>query len=63
MTIDFFCLLFFALGGNPISKKSESPEEAKPGHLKHPKRRPEHQRKPKITQTCQSGINQAFPKP
>ena len=22
----FFCLLFFALGGNPTSKKSESPE-------------------------------------
>ena len=29
--VRFFCLLFFALGGNPSSKKSESPEGAKQG--------------------------------
>ncbi|VXC76182.1 hypothetical protein PSEUDO8Z_160526 [Pseudomonas sp. 8Z] len=58
--VRFFCLLFFVLGGNPSSKKSESPEGAKPGiseHVVAASRTPTQA----STQTCQSGIKQAAP--
>ncbi|WP_277373345.1 hypothetical protein [Pseudomonas sp. AA-38] len=53
----FFCLLFFALGGNPSSKKSESPEGAKPGVSENTQSGVQNTN----TQTCQSGIKTDFP--
>ncbi|MGP0170536.1 hypothetical protein ACSVIJ_01495 [Pseudomonas sp. NCHU5208] len=54
----FFCLLFFVLGGNPISKKSESPEGAKPGISEYTEAA---SRTPNNTQTCQSSIKTTYP--
>ncbi|MGP0170480.1 hypothetical protein ACSVIJ_01215 [Pseudomonas sp. NCHU5208] len=56
----FFCLLFFALGGNPISKKSEAPEGAKPGISENTQSGVQNTQRTN-TQTRQPGINQAFP--